>query len=187
MAAPASLPARRTHVHHELAKHFKPEEIGHMCCLGRCHENSAFNVGGLNYSGKAIDQLDDLLNEVRDGRTERTVPAGWTTITWARSMAQPILTAPMPSAGGILRAVGTGAEGDPVRCAERDQDRDDPRAWRCGIPHGFQTAGLPAMRRTPRAMAHRASTSCATPMKVIPRHSAIATCWSNDRTWYCWA
>ncbi len=37
----------------ELGKHFKAEEIGEMCCLGRCHENSAFHYNGHNYSGKA--------------------------------------------------------------------------------------------------------------------------------------
>ena len=26
----------------ELGKHFKAEEIGEMCCLGRCHENKCF-------------------------------------------------------------------------------------------------------------------------------------------------
>ncbi len=36
----------------ELGKHFKEEEIGEMCCLGRCHENAAFHYNGKNYSGK---------------------------------------------------------------------------------------------------------------------------------------
>src|SRR5690606_6052 len=36
----------------DLASHFKPEEIGEMACLGRCHENSAFYYNGHNYSGK---------------------------------------------------------------------------------------------------------------------------------------
>jgi NADH-quinone oxidoreductase subunit F len=35
----------------DLAQHFKPEEIGEMTCLGRCHENSAFYYNGHNYSG----------------------------------------------------------------------------------------------------------------------------------------
>ena len=76
-------------VHHELRKHFKAEEIGHMCCLGRCHENSAFNVGGLNYSGEAVDRLGDIIGgKSRDGMDGHFV---------GTSMAQPILTAPMPS------------------------------------------------------------------------------------------
>jgi NADH:ubiquinone oxidoreductase subunit E len=49
-------------VGNSLKKHFKEEEIGHMCCLGRCHENAAFNMDGGNYSGSDIDKLDDLIS-----------------------------------------------------------------------------------------------------------------------------
>ena len=45
-----------------LEKHFKAEEIGHMTCLGRCHENSAFNVGGKNYSGTSIDKITEIID-----------------------------------------------------------------------------------------------------------------------------
>ncbi|MDH5379604.1 MAG: NAD(P)H-dependent oxidoreductase subunit E, partial [Cyclobacteriaceae bacterium] len=48
------------HVEKTLKARFKKEEIGHMTCLGRCHENSAFHLEGKNYSGKAIDHLDEL-------------------------------------------------------------------------------------------------------------------------------
>ncbi len=41
-----------------LQKNFKNEEIGHMTCLGRCHENSAFHFSGKNYSGDAISNID---------------------------------------------------------------------------------------------------------------------------------
>ena len=50
----------------EIGHHFKTEEIGEMCCLGRCHENSAFNYGGKNYSGKAAD----LIAEVKSQRSK---------------------------------------------------------------------------------------------------------------------
>ncbi|HPQ59143.1 MAG TPA: hypothetical protein PK499_10720, partial [Flavobacteriales bacterium] len=73
----------------ELEKHFKPEEIGHMCCLGRCHENSAFNVGDVNYSGGAIDQLDAIVK----GEPVQAMDAYHV----GTSMAEPILTAPMPA------------------------------------------------------------------------------------------
>lgn len=75
-------------VHGELSQHFKPEEIGHMCCLGRCHENSAFNVGGLNYSGNAIERVGEITGgKSRDGMDAHFV---------GTSMAMPILTGPMP-------------------------------------------------------------------------------------------
>jgi NADH-quinone oxidoreductase subunit F len=38
------------------------EKVGEMCCLGRCHENSAFHYQGRNYSGDAINQLKDILD-----------------------------------------------------------------------------------------------------------------------------
>uniref|UniRef100_UPI004047AA54 NADH-ubiquinone oxidoreductase-F iron-sulfur binding region domain-containing protein n=2 Tax=Roseivirga sp. TaxID=1964215 RepID=UPI004047AA54 len=47
----------------KLARHFKDAEVGHMCCLGRCHENSAFNYNGTNYSGNAIDQIEDIIQK----------------------------------------------------------------------------------------------------------------------------
>lgn len=78
-------------VHHELRKHFKEEEIGHMCCLGRCHENSAFNIGGHNYSGDAIKDLDGILASGNLPSTQVTDRHHVGT-----SMASPILTAPMP-------------------------------------------------------------------------------------------
>lgn len=45
----------------ELKTKFKAEEIGHMTCLGRCHENSAFFYNGTNYSGSAINKLDEIV------------------------------------------------------------------------------------------------------------------------------
>ncbi|WP_339611411.1 NADH-ubiquinone oxidoreductase-F iron-sulfur binding region domain-containing protein [uncultured Planktosalinus sp.] len=41
-----------------LKQNFKAEEIGHMTCLGRCHENSAFHYEGTNFSGEAIKHFD---------------------------------------------------------------------------------------------------------------------------------
>ncbi len=38
-------------VKEKLGAHYKAEEIGDMTCLGRCHENHAFNAEGKNYSG----------------------------------------------------------------------------------------------------------------------------------------
>ena len=47
----------------KLGKTFKPEEIGHMTCLGRCHENAAFHYKGRNYSGEAIRDLKDIVKD----------------------------------------------------------------------------------------------------------------------------
>jgi NADH-quinone oxidoreductase subunit F len=44
-----------------LKDHFAADEIGHMTCLGRCHENNAFHLNGKNYSGKVAAQLKAIL------------------------------------------------------------------------------------------------------------------------------
>ena len=46
--------------------YFIEEEIGHMTCLGRCHENSAFHLNGKNYSGESINELDQILNKQKE-------------------------------------------------------------------------------------------------------------------------
>ena len=48
-----------------LQKHFKEDEIGEMCCLGRCHENSAFQYNGKNYSGKSAEDLEELFGNTK--------------------------------------------------------------------------------------------------------------------------
>ena len=53
-------------VKEKLLRHFREEEIGDMCCLGRCHENSAFHLGGNNYSGEDIDRLPAILDKTAE-------------------------------------------------------------------------------------------------------------------------
>jgi len=43
-----------------LLKYYKPEEIGEMCCLGRCHENHSFHVKGRNFSGNDINNIEKI-------------------------------------------------------------------------------------------------------------------------------
>ncbi|MCY7409305.1 MAG: hypothetical protein LH473_03460, partial [Chitinophagales bacterium] len=70
----------------KLSEVFNENEIGEMCCLGRCHENSAFNYGGKNYSGNAIDQLDAIKKAEQKPVDEYYVGSSGT----------PILTAKFP-------------------------------------------------------------------------------------------
>ncbi len=44
----------------QLHQHFDASEIGEMCCLGRCHENSSFHYNGTNYSGSDIDDIAEI-------------------------------------------------------------------------------------------------------------------------------
>ena len=60
----ACLCARTQEVlHGRLAGFFKEEEIGHICCLGRCHEGGAFQYGGRNYSGQSPEALETLFTK----------------------------------------------------------------------------------------------------------------------------
>ena len=70
----------------KLLQHYSEMEIGEMCCLGRCHENSSFHAGGKNYSGKAIDEI-------------ASIKKGNTAITDSYHLAvhgTPVLTAAFP-------------------------------------------------------------------------------------------
>lgn len=58
----------QTHVKNTLDQHFDPSEIGEMCCLGRCHENSAFHYNGTNFSGDAINQISGILQGQTSGQ-----------------------------------------------------------------------------------------------------------------------
>lgn len=69
----------------QLLAQFKEEEIGEMCCLGRCHENNAFFYKGSNYSGKDIEQLSQI-KENKIGSAEQYFTGNY---------GEAILTAPV--------------------------------------------------------------------------------------------
>ncbi|WP_443633451.1 NADH-ubiquinone oxidoreductase-F iron-sulfur binding region domain-containing protein [Candidatus Marifrigoribacter sp. Uisw_064] len=50
-------------VSEKLKEHFEEDEIGHMTCLGRCHENNAFHYDGKNYSGNALNTLSEIIGK----------------------------------------------------------------------------------------------------------------------------
>lgn len=54
----------------DLKDAFQAEEIGHMTCLGRCHENSAFHYKGKNYSAKSAEELKNILKEPTNGQNQ---------------------------------------------------------------------------------------------------------------------
>ncbi len=58
-----------------LLQHFQQTSIGHVTCLGRCHENYAFQIDGQNYSGNDIKKLDSILNHQYDNNEEYNVTA----------------------------------------------------------------------------------------------------------------
>lgn len=71
-----------------LTRYFPEEEIGHICCLGRCHEGGAFQYAGQNYSGKSEQDLTTMFDQ------------GWgdpaDNYRVGASLETPLLTAPFP-------------------------------------------------------------------------------------------
>lgn len=51
-----------------LQQHFEAEQIGHMTCLGRCHENAAFHYQGKNYSGSAFEHIEAIMRKEDTGQ-----------------------------------------------------------------------------------------------------------------------
>ncbi|MDH5434323.1 MAG: NAD(P)H-dependent oxidoreductase subunit E, partial [Gammaproteobacteria bacterium] len=78
-------------VSEKLSECFGAENIGHMTCLGRCHENAAFHINGVNYSGDAINHLDDIL----DNQTAKTDNLSHDNYAVTALTETPILTKPI--------------------------------------------------------------------------------------------
>jgi len=77
------LSGKQAEVDNKLGKHFEKSEIGEVYCLGRCHETAAFHLNGHNYSGVAIDHLEQLLSGEKsvlpDTYPAIALGAGWLT------------------------------------------------------------------------------------------------------------
>lgn len=56
---------------HSFEKRFKKEEVGHICCLGRCHEGAAFQYQGRNYSGLTEAAMESLFDSGHSDATDR--------------------------------------------------------------------------------------------------------------------
>lgn len=58
------------HVNAELVKEFGKENIGHVTCLGRCAESSAFQISGHNFSGQDIKNISDIAKDATTASSE---------------------------------------------------------------------------------------------------------------------
>ena len=65
----------------ELSAQFGEDQVGHVTCLGRCFENSAFQISGENFSGNDIENLSEIVksktnstNEEYQVKTSLTTP-----------------------------------------------------------------------------------------------------------------
>jgi NADH:ubiquinone oxidoreductase subunit F (NADH-binding) len=75
-------------LHHEMERHFAPDEIGHICCLGRCHSGGAFQYEGRNYSGQSPAQIENLRETGEGDSRDRYAVVS--------ALKEPLLTADFP-------------------------------------------------------------------------------------------
>ena len=76
----------QNHIQSALEQKVGAEKVGHMVCLGRCHENHAFHYNNRNYSGADINHLDAIIAGTHS--THESYYKG--------STGNPILTLPFP-------------------------------------------------------------------------------------------
>ncbi len=70
-------------VKQKLLTHFKEDDLGHVTCLGRCHENASFQIKGTNYSGKDINNLNEIIQTKKQTNEDYQVDC---------SLTKPLLT-----------------------------------------------------------------------------------------------
>ena len=75
-------------LHEALGGHFPEKEIGHICCLGRCHQGGAFQYEGQNYSGQSDSALSELFSSGKGDAEDRYAVVS--------HLQPPQLTAPFP-------------------------------------------------------------------------------------------
>jgi NADH-quinone oxidoreductase subunit F len=75
-------------LHDTLAAHFDERQIGHICCLGRCHQGGAFQYQGRNYSRQDARQIEALVKTGEGDSSDKCAVVS--------ALPQPILTAPFP-------------------------------------------------------------------------------------------
>ena len=102
----------QTELKTKLRSKFSVQEVGEMCCLGRCHENSAFHVNGVNYSGSDIDSIDSICK--KDHNTKEMYQVG--------SIGTPILTIAQPPVDEYYKIFKKVLETDPLTCLAELKD-----------------------------------------------------------------
>lgn len=72
-------------VQQQLAQHFDATEIGHVACVGRCHENSAFMLADQVYSAHSPEAIEEIVKHKNEQLNNYAVGCN----------ALPILTEPI--------------------------------------------------------------------------------------------
>ena len=120
----------------KLAGQFPANEIGEMCCLGRCHENHAFHYAGNNYSGDAIDQIGAIKSDKKERMDAYHVGFHGT----------PVLTAAFPSMETFYQVLKDSLKKSPEALLEELKISGLRGRGGAGFPMAFK---LESCRNTP--------------------------------------
>jgi NADH-quinone oxidoreductase subunit F len=120
----------------ELSSQFSADEIGEMCCLGRCHENKAFHYAGNNYSGEAIDQINNIKSDKKERLDTYRVA----------SRGTPVITAEFPGIEAYYQVLKTSLKKSPETLLAELKTSGLRGRGGAGFPMAFK---LESCRNTP--------------------------------------
>ncbi len=132
------LAGTQENVKNELRKNFSDDEIGEMCCLGRCHENGAFHYKGTNYSSKYEIQIENILNNGSEAADDAYYVG--------TNLANPILTAEFPGTDAFYENLVKTLKRDPDEVLQEIKDSGIRGRGGAGFPMGLK---LESCRNTP--------------------------------------
>jgi NADH-quinone oxidoreductase subunit F len=112
----------------KLHNQFKEEEIGEMCCLGRCHENSSFYYNGHNYSGNDIDEIAAI-------KSGTILPIDKYNVA---SVGTAVLTCPFPGVDTFYKTLGATLKATPDQLLAELKTSGLRGRGGAGFPIGFK-------------------------------------------------
>lgn len=115
-------------VEQKLKEHFAENEIGVMCCLGRCHENNAFHIGGHNYSGNAIKDIAEITTAHTSKMDKYNVQHSGT----------PVLTEPFPGLDTFYNILENALQQSPEKLLEEVRIANVRGRGGAGFPMAFK-------------------------------------------------
>ena len=119
-----------------LQKHFNKEEIGHMCCLGRCHENNAFHFQGKNYSAKSASDIENIIKGKSSGANQDDYKVG--------VLGHQVLTLPFPGVDTYYKLLAETLKRSPKEVLKEISVSEIRGRGGAGFPMSIKLAGCAA-------------------------------------------
>lgn len=113
-----------------LREHFREEEIGEICCLGRCHENGSFQFRGVNYSAKSAEEIDDLFKNGGGSSPDHYATGS--------NLEAPVLIAETGNVGEYYRLLGDLLVREPTQLIEEIKASKVRGRGGAGFPTGIK-------------------------------------------------